>query len=85
MSFRVKPVPWRELFEGYSTADTALGSTYNIKRSISGKSWMVNVQARGHSRTLGYSENAEAAKALAQADYERLILSALEQHKENET
>ena len=85
MSFRVKPLEWRVLSEGHSTACALFNAFYTINRSRSGKSWMVKLVDRTGSTTLGYSENAEAAKASAQADYERLILSALEQHKDGET
>ena len=73
----VKPLEWRDLSESHSTAHALFGAYYFIHRSRTGKSWMATLVDRAGSNTLGYSESEEAAKAAAQADYERRILSAL--------
>ena len=74
----VKPLEWRDLSEGHSTACALFNAFYTIKRSRSGKSWMVTLVDRTGSTTLGFSENAEAAKEAAQDDYEKRALSVLD-------
>ena len=74
----VKPLEWRDLSEGHSTACALFNAFYTIKRSRSGKSWMVTLVDRTGSTTLGFSENAEAAKESAQDDYEKRALSVLD-------
>ena len=73
----VKPLEWCDLSDSHSNAHALFGAYYNIHRSRTGKSWVVTSVCRRGSDTLGFSENAEEAKAAAQADYERRILSTL--------
>ena len=73
----VKLLEWCDLSDSHSNAHALFGAYYNIHRSRTGKSWMVTLVFRKGSDTLGFSENAKAAKAAAQADYEQRILSAL--------
>lgn len=69
----VKPLEWNGPF-----ADTGLGFEYHTLISKSGKSYCLNrVRPGRDSECLGYFPTLVAAKAAAQADYEKRILSAI--------
>ena len=84
MSFRVKPLEWgltRQMAEAYPV----VGSVYRIVRSSSGgyncnKGGLSSRSVLTHDGRSNHATTQDAKDA-AQADYERLILSALEQHK----
>ena len=88
MSFRVKPLEWGltcQMAEAYPV----VGSVYRIVRSSSG-GYNCNKGGLSSRSVLTYDGRTnhatiQDAKDAAQADYERLILSALEQHEGNET
>ena len=91
MSFRVKPLEWGLTNYGSKMPEAypVVGSVYRIVRSSSGG---YNCSKGGlSSRSVltydGRTNHAtiQDAKDAAQDDYERFILSALEQHKGGET
>lgn len=72
---RVKPLEWGGR-NGYFKGEGADGSRYDVCE-IGPGNWLCDKRSGGRSKILGARDSMEASQALAQADFEARILSAL--------